>query len=188
MSVRTHVVLAVVLVIVVACSMAGLVWPNVSRVRVLDVEIEHLRRDLSRPMMGPEEVERLAYRINELKRQGEARMTPIPAESDVAGLMTSLSETLDGLGLPSREMTTGQPQELAEASSLPMSVVVSGPFPSIYRVVRHVEALPRLVRVQRLRVTSPRAEQGSVDRSGAVRADLMIEVFYSPREVSAAGE
>lgn len=161
-------------------------WSDLSR---LGGRTELLRDELSRPASDPELIERLSAELERLRALGASGMTPIPESSDVASLVRELSMLLESIGLREREITTGAPRELAEASAMPMSVMVRGGFPAIAEAVRRIESLPRLVRVQRLRVSRDTGGSSGPDWSGEeVRADLMIEVFFAPRSVASAGD
>lgn len=174
------------LVLVVALGVGVFIAPGYQRSSRLAHEIDRFQAELKKPNSGPEVIGKLTKQLETLRSLSDRRMTPIPQESDVAGLMTDLSAMLDSLGLTHREITTGDSRTLEEASSMPMTVTLEGPFPSIAEAVRRIESLPRLVRVQRLRVSSNQPRRGEFDRSGEVRADVLIEVFYAPQDVLAS--
>lgn len=158
-------------------------WRAESRVRS---EVGEFERELRQAANPPEVIQKLEARLGRVRDAGDERMKPIPEQSDVSGLMRRLSEMLDELGLDRRDLTTGRPREHDEAMSLPMSVMVEGPYPRVIEAVSRIEGLERLVRVQRLRLRSARAETpGEVRRDGTVRADILLEVFYAPRTVGA---
>jgi len=163
---------------------AGALWaPSIGRIRAANAAIADARRQLDAPDNAPELIASLTSRRDELRTLSSGDLTPIPERADVAALIGQLSEMLDGLGLDRREVTTGKTRSLPEASSLPMSVLLEGPFPSIARAVREIESLPRLVRVQRLRIDAEQPRRGELEHDPEVRADLLIEVFFEPREV-----
>lgn len=179
----------VCLALVAAIAIGALIVPQYNRSRTLRREIKEFHAELAKPNSGPEVIGTLTNQLETLRSLADRRMTPIPQESNVAGLITELSAMLDSLGLSHREITTGDSRRLDEASSMPMTVTLQGPFPSIAEAVMQIESLPRLVRVQRLRVSTEQSRRGEVDRSGVVRADVLIEVFFAPRDVLAsAGE
>jgi len=155
-------------------------WRSSQRLRA---EIVELRTEASKPTDGPEVIRALETELEALVVLGANRTTPIPVDSDVAGLMRDFSAMLDELGLTRRELTTGVPRQLDEASSMPMSMNLEGNFPQIYEAARYIESLPRLVRVQRFRVQSPSLGTGAVDRTAPVKAELLIDVFYQPRVI-----
>lgn len=170
--------------LLVAVSGRAVIWPAHRASIELDADISAKKAELARPGSGPETIERLARELTALRNLGKARMTPIPEESGVAGLVRELSNSFDGLGLIDREVSTGAAKQLEEASAMPMTVALAGDFPSIYRAVAQIENLDRLVRVQRLRVSlENRAGKEGADRTGRVRAEVLLDIFYEPRSI-----
>ncbi len=166
---------------------AGLVVrPAYLSAKALEGEIEAKRAELARPGSGPEAIERLARDLTALRELGSERMTPIPADSGVATLVRQLSESFDELGLKDREVSTGAAKQLDEASCLPMTIAITGGFPAIFEALGRVESLDRLVRVQRLRVALEGKVREGFDRSGRVRADLQLDVFFAPKQLASA--
>ena len=107
-------------------------------------------------------------------------------ESDIAGLMKTLSETLNDLGLSERDITTRPVKSHGDAQSLPVTVVLTGPFTSIYDAIARIETIPRLVRVERLRIggDAPRGGEAT-PRDGVVRAEFSIDAFFAPESPDA---
>ncbi len=171
---------------VIAFGMIALiVAPTVRTLSAYDRDIERAEAELARPNSGPELIAQLEERLDALERLSGDGMTPIPDHADVARLISSLSGMLDELGLNRREVTTGATKIHDEASSLPMSVQLEGPFIAIARAVERIERLPRLVRVQRLRIDAQQPRDGALEHDVEVRADLLLEVFFDPRDVTA---
>lgn len=179
---RSNGVLAMGLVLLGLGGFGLVVRPAYVSARALDADIEAKREELSRPGSGPEAIERLARDLSALRSLGSERMTPIPEESGVATLVRGLSESFDALGLKDREISTGAAKSLDDASCMPMTVAVQGPFPAIYAALTGIESLDRLVRVQRLRISvDGKGGAHTVDRSGRVRADIQLDVFFAPK-------
>ena len=147
-------------------------------------ELDRLKADHAMPFNGPEVVERLSGDLRTLRAFGEGRMTPIPEDSDIAGLMGSLGRTLTELRLEQRDITMRPARALDGASVMPVAVTINGSFQSIYKAIGAIESLPRLVRVGRLRVVSN--DSGGAGRPGeeTVKAELTIDAFYSPTTVT----
>jgi Tfp pilus assembly protein PilO len=146
----------------------------------LSAEIESLRVELAKPTDGPEVVDRLTEDLNRLREFGRGRMTPIPRESDTAGLMGMLSATLTEAGIDRRDITTRSTKMHGDTASLPVTVSMNGRFPSVYRVLAEIESMPRLVRVERVRLRAQETKPGVPDRDGHLRAELSIEAFFRP--------
>ena len=61
-------------------------------------------------------IESITEWVDEVEREVRSSTIAIPVESDVAGLIRSLSATLAALGIEDREITTGTPVTTEEAS------------------------------------------------------------------------
>jgi hypothetical protein len=157
------------------------VIPTVQHGRNLRAAARLLEEELSKPADGPEVIAGIQRDLERLRGFGEGRMTPIPEESDIAGLMGQLDRSLVGAGLIQPAISTQKPKELDEASSLGLMLKVEGGFPAVYEAVREIEGLERLVRVGRFRVESAGPQRGDVSRAGDVRAEVLIEAFYAPK-------
>jgi len=129
----------------------------------------------------------LRERLEMLREFGEGRTTPIPEQSDIAGLMSQVGGVMDASGLEQREITTQEPRALDDASALSISLRLEGPFDAIYEAVRGIEGLPRLVRVGRLRLEAVSERRGGPSRAGVVRADILVEAFFAPSGGSVEG-
>lgn len=171
---------------VVALGAGVLIAPAVRARALLHDQIEALNNELNTPTAGPDAVERLANDLASLRAFAEGRTAQIPTESDLSGLLDTLSRTLSDLGLNERDITTRPPRAVEDAMSLPVTVAVNGPFPSVYRALAVIERLPRLVRVERLRAQINDGVGKERPRDPSVRAELLIEVFYTPTSVAPA--
>ncbi len=178
--------LAIGLGVLVIGGIGIFVIPQAVRAQRLSAEISEYQTELDQPNVGEAAISQLVQRRADIKHFGDERITPIPDAADLAGLMRELSAMFTGAGLDAPQLTTGVPEEAEGAMSLPLTVVAEGPFLPIAEMVDRIESLPRLVRVQRLRIASPGGSRsGEVDRSGIVRADILLDVFYAPTPATA---
>jgi len=159
----------------------GFIGPAWRANKRVETEILAMRAELAKPSDSPEIITGLANRLHELQTKSRERMVPIPETSDVAGLMTRLSAVLNRLGLVQREVTTGAETAVDETASLPMSVTLRGGFNPIFEAIREIEHLPRLVRIQRLRLAYESRGQSDQFNSQEIRADLLIDVFFGAK-------
>lgn len=178
---RADMVLLGGLIAVVCAGAAVGVAPRIRQRAWLGSEIERLEIELARPTGGPEVVSRLAEDLDQLRRFGEGRMTPIPRDADMAGLMGALSAALAQQGIDRRDIVTRDPRAMDGAWALPVSMTMEAPFESVYAALSGIEALPRLVRIERLKVSRNRPDaKGAIDRGDAIRAEVAISAFFNP--------
>ena len=173
---------------VVALALGGLllgVAPSVRTLKGLNRDIAHVKSLFTLEEDKPAELEKRAERLSEARRLTREHIKPIPAQGDVAGLVRGLSVYLNSLGVHSREMTTGAPVVMGDVVARPMSLTMHADFKSVYAVVEHVEALPRLVRVRRVRIGRDR---GADLGEPIIKAELLLEVLYTedPKDEAAS--
>jgi len=157
-----------------------LVWPAHRANEILDAKRAELELELRKPSDGPETIERLSGDLAQLREEAAGRSTPIPKDSDVAGLMGELSRFTQEAGIQNRDISTQEPRKLEEASALSVLMRLDGPFDSVYQILSRIEELPRLVRLGRVRIETEGARRGEVSAPGVVRAEVLIEAFYAP--------
>jgi Tfp pilus assembly protein PilO len=172
-----------------AAAGAAALWPHWTLVRDLRAQREELGRRAAVSDDGAAAVRRLEAELSRVQALAASVVTPIPEESDVASLIRKLSARLDGLGVAEREITTGASVNEDDVSSMPMSVRIGGSFESVYSAVRWIEELPRLVRVQRVKLETAKAgDKGDAQATaGLVKAELLIDVFFAPHAPETAG-
>ncbi len=156
--------------------------PAVQHGKVLRAREASLRAELAKPADGPEVIARYAQELEDLRRFGEGRTTPIPEQSDIAGLMGQLDRSLKHAKLTQPAITTQKPKEYDEASALSLMLKLEGRFTSVYEAVREIEGLPRLVRVGRMRISAAGEKREEMSREGLVDAEVLIEAFYAPKD------
>lgn len=143
-------------------------------------EQARLRDEIALMRDDAEVVQRLREKLDVLSELGAGRLTPIPVENDMAELIRTLSTTMDEAGLRDRDISLQNPKQLDAAKVLPISVRAGGSFREVRDVIRDVEAMPRLVRVGRMRLRIEGGARGDVKRHGALEAELLVEAFYGP--------
>ncbi|MEM1424220.1 MAG: type 4a pilus biogenesis protein PilO [Planctomycetota bacterium] len=186
---NTHLMLGSGLAFIAIAALVLLLVPSWRSTGDAADEIDQYERELASPSAGPEAIAELRSRLDLLIEIGDDRITPIPDEPDLAGLMRRMSEMFSTGGLAPPQLTTGVPQEDVGAIAMPMSISAQGGFLPLVDAIGAIESLPRLVRVRRVRLANDGSRgSGPVDRSGLVRADLQLDVFYAPFDVAEADE
>lgn len=185
MSGRQTIMLAVGLAMLTILGVAALIYPEIRMAALARAETTGFKAELAKPNAGPDTIQLLRERLDLLERVGDDRITPIPDQPDLAGLMRRMSAMFEESGIEPPQLTTGVPQPDNGAMSMPMTVVATGNFVAITEAVRSIESLPRLVRVRRVRLsTESNTRRGPIDRDAIVRADLLLDVFYGTAELA----
>lgn len=164
---------------------AGSLWPTMASIGRLREEKTTLESRVERSDDGAAAVRRLQEELVAVRVLHERQARPIPTDSDVASLIRQLTARLDELAIREREITTGAPTAAEDVMSMPMSVTLQGEFVSVYSGLRWIESLPRMLRVQRLKIDTDKAKSLA---PGEVRAELLLELFFDRRPAAAEKE
>jgi hypothetical protein len=119
-----------------------------------------------------------------LRRDAGEQMRPIPRSDNLSQLIEQLSGVFDEFNLD-RQITTGMASRVDDTSVLPVSLTLDGGFRRVYSALRSIEGLDRLVRIQRLEVSAGDGRRREPSRTGLVRAELLMDVFFAPDGVEA---
>ncbi len=172
------------------------VLPRVSAIGELKDEAESLRDRAQRADNGAAEIARLEERLGAAQVIATSAIKEIPTRNDIAGLIRQLTSRLDLLGMTEREITTGGVEDVGNAMSAPMTVRMKGPFLGVQDAIEWLESLPRLVRILRVKIETPRrtAADRLASHEATVEAELILNVFFDANrfgettEVASAGE
>lgn len=131
---------------------------------------------------GAAELARIEARLTEIRSTVEREARDIPADAAIAELIRAFTQRLDQNGMNEREITTGSTTDLGDALAAPMSVRLSGPFLGVYDAIEWLESLPRLVRIVRVKIETPRrSTQDVLDNAGRnVQAEILLTVYSDP--------
>lgn len=161
------------------------VMPRLRTLDRLDAEATSLSDRAHRADNGAAEIARLEERLEAARTIATSQIKRIPAENDIAGLIRQLTSRLDRLGMTEREITTGAVEDLDDAYAAPMTVRMKGPFLGVQDAIEWLESLPRLVRILRFKIESPR--RSAADRlassEATVNAELILNVFFDANRI-----
>lgn len=155
--------------------------PTWRRVQKLGMRCEETRAELLLVSDRPVELARQADELSKVKAFVQDHVKPVPGESDVAGLVRSLSQLMDTEGITQREIATGVAARGDHTWTLPLTLKMRGSFTSVFAVVDRIETLPRLIKLKRVEL---RLEGDPDKRSGLVTANLLLELVYGKGEVT----
>lgn len=155
--------------------------PTWRRLGRLGARCEAARTELLLVGDRPKELARQGEELNKVKQFVRKHVKPIPKDSDVAGLVRSLSELMDSEGISRREIATGVEARGESARTLPLTLKMRGSFASVCAVIDRIESLPRMVRLRRVELRLD-GEPGAGE--GVVAASLLVELVYAKEGAS----
>ncbi len=121
--------------------------------------------------------------VAELRLGSHETQRYVPRTDELAEVLRGLTESLQAFGATVHEVVVGDIRHHRDYSTIPMKLRFDGSFPGAYGVLKQIEAMNRLIRVERLSL-----DTSVSDASSPVRVDLELTTFYTPdRDPGKAG-
>lgn len=163
-------------------------------------EIAAARREIASKQARLVGLRELTARIGDLGREIEARESELaqleerlPEREDVDGLLKEITRIAQQVDLSVRTVKGDKPVAAGAAMEIPLSLVLEGSFDALYDFILALEALPRITRIQSMKVTvlggDPHAasgRRGAMEGEG-IRAELGLSVYFSAPPAAAPG-
>lgn len=158
-------------------------------------EIAAARREIEAKQTRLTSLRELTSRIGDLGREIDARRSELaqleerlPESEDLDGLLKEITRIAQRSDLAVRTVKGEKPVAAGPAMEVPLSLALEGEFGGLYDFLLALESLPRITRVQSMKVSAlgpdPHASAG---RTGtAIRAEIGLSVYFSAPAAPAA--
>lgn len=150
------------------------VWPSFQRNRVIEANIAQLKDRLETGRTETKLLTEAQARLDGLADRFEHELKPLPDRADLHLLMKVLSEGISDLGLSEKETKVGPESTAGTKYKLELTIETSGDFEELFGLVRHIESLPRLLRIREIKLSSLEENKST----GMVRAMIKLDAFY----------
>ncbi|MEM6459756.1 MAG: type 4a pilus biogenesis protein PilO [Planctomycetota bacterium] len=130
--------------------------------------------------VGPATMARRQRQIDALQTKLSDSERTVPHRPDLAAVLRSLTEAVEAEGVAGQRFELGEPAAHRHYTEVPIELEFERGFPSAFAVLRRIEALPRLVRVDalNLRLLDDDGEAGGPRTA----ATLRLSSFYTADE------
>lgn len=142
-------------------------------------DIDQTTRALVREQVDSAAVRRLAERVDELEAQLAGVDRVVPDSVELASLFGDLSGFLGAEGVAGGAIEQGNARQEAAYTIIPVVMTFKGDFPAVFEVVRQIESLHRIVRINRLDI----AAQGRATGPDQMhQVSIQLDTFASAAE------
>ena len=160
-------------------------------------EIAGARREITVKQARLAGLRELTARIGDLGREIESRRSELaqlderlPASEGLDGLLKEITRIAQRADLSVRTVKGEKPVAAGPAMEVPLTLALEGDFAGLYDFLIAVESLPRITRIEGLKVTALAGDARAKDRleregDGLVRAELTLAVYFSAQKVAA---
>ena len=141
-------------ILVVLCGLFGAgVWlPAHMKRETLQQRIAEARQELGMDLSETENLPQLHHRVQRLKQTLAGSQRYVPREDELDQLLRNLTRALQSNAVTEPELVTHETRRFAGYSVVPMTVQFRGSFPATFGVLKQIEAMARLVRIDRLQM------------------------------------
>ena len=157
------------------CLLVAGVWYPYHRVRGdMLRRIDAARQELGLSPDGSDDWTTLPTHVAMLREQTRGAQKYVPEEDEISEVLRGLTTSLDAHGVRRPEVTTRKIKHYADYSVIPVNVQFSAPFPDTFGVLKRLEALPRLIRIDSLEM-----ESDTRRRRAPLTVGLELSTFFS---------
>ncbi len=143
-------------------------------IKLKQARMERLNEVLKRIPSLSEEIQKGQEAIDQLELQ-------LPSEESVDTILEQVWQISKQNGLVVRSVKSERPVPFARYMELPLKTVIEGNWDGFYRFLLELEGLPRITRVQQLKLQKNTELPKSKDEpppAGNMHAELTLSIFY----------
>lgn len=143
--------------------------------------ITQAQEELGPSFFEPALMDERVSEVEALKDELNSSARYVPNRSELASVLRSLTEAVESQGVSDQSFQTRETKRHKHYSELPLSLEFEDTFKASYGVLRQIESLPRLVRVDavNLRVLD---RDGPEQSAPVMQASLRLSSFYTGQE------
>ena len=138
-----------------------------------------IRVEVRKVQASNESLRQSMRNLPEIEERAELFRQRVPAEPGLGALLESLSAQLSGAKVREQEILTKPTVAGRQFARVPVSLRFRGSMESAFGVVRHLETMPRLTRIEKLMIVRPVEQE-------PLQVDLEFSAFSSTMEGGAA--
>ncbi len=167
------------MIVVVAIAMLTFVWPIHNRIAAEENQLEYLHQQLGHTDELLTRITKSEERVREAVQRMQTELKKIPEQPDLPGLIHAITSSIANLPLQGSNVNRAHSGTLDRDRAFGLVIETGGKFSGVFDLIRSIEKLPRLVRINELTV---RADEKADDPS-MVTASIDISAFYQPADI-----
>lgn len=172
---KDQIIFVAVLAVIFGVCYAGLILPIRGEQAKVRTQIDAFKSQLGIDLIGSQELPRLEAQVGELRERLSQAQRGVPPRNELDNLLRSLAHQIDVRRATDHELQVRAEQHGVDYSVLPVSLKFTAPFPSVYSFLREVESMPRLIRLDRLEMTTG-------PEGGPVTTRIELSTFFTDSE------
>ena len=167
------------MIVVVALAMLTFVWPIHNHIAAEENHLESLHQQLGHTDELLTRITKSEERVRNAVQRKKTELKKIPEQPDLPGLIHAITSSIAQLPLEGSNVNRAHSGTLDQDRAFGLVIETGGKFSGVFDLIRSIEQLPRLVRINELTV---RADENADDPS-MVTASIDISAFYQPADI-----
>ncbi|MEM1109402.1 MAG: type 4a pilus biogenesis protein PilO [Planctomycetota bacterium] len=170
-------VVAGVIVTMVVVFTLGVLLPELRKISEYEERIVLAQEELGPSFLEPTVMDQKLNEVEELKEELNTSTRYVPDRPELASVLRSLTEVVESQGISDQRLQVRETKRHKHYAELPLSLEFEDTFSSTFGVLKQIESLPRLVRLEamNLRVVERDPSSASAPR---MQASLRLSSFY----------
>jgi Tfp pilus assembly protein PilO len=161
---------ALVVAALAAVFVFALWMPTQNRKKELQQQLQAAQHEAQSRSKDAKGMVELVEQVNELETLAKRDDHYVPAQDELAELLSQLTSGLTTQGIQNVEIKTDPIERYGKFNVMPVALRFRGSFQSVFQFLKHVESMRRLVRVTSVDIQPPMKDRG--DNKLDVRVQL----------------
>ncbi len=155
--------------------------PQAARARELRQTVENERASMAARYQSLQAISALEKQVADISARTADFEQRLPDQNRLGNFLEDLARVAQKHNLYSDAIQPGEAVRMADAYALPITVKVRGSFSGVHGLLRDIEQMPRLTRIDQF---SSIADE---EHPGQVTVEMILKVFYRTPEQGVAG-
>lgn len=155
----------------------GLWWPAHNQRKKLHERADIAQRQLGIDAPNTQQLSRLYTHVLDLRQQVQGVHRQVPGEEEIAYVLRGISEAAKNNEIVGQEVQMRDTVAYVDYSVIELDVQVAGKYRQIIGLLKDIEALPRLVRIDELEI-----ESSARRPNDPLRARIRLSTFFAPQQ------
>jgi Tfp pilus assembly protein PilO len=155
--------------------------PNARKMKLAETTLAECQAELSMKLARTKDLPVLLDEVRTMEPGYERDVARIPSEPRIPEFLESVASVMKEAGIGQRNVLPQAPRVRPNYVEQPMSIAFEAPYEAVYEVLKRIERMDRITRVENLEIAATPSD------NGMVRVKMSVVVFCGGREAGHGG-
>jgi type IV pilus assembly protein PilO len=173
-------VFLIVLLVVPVASYLGVFKPRNEQIGIAQREVEEKRAKLAKLNEVAQTIDDLNAEIRKGREAVQLVEAKLPSERDVQTILDNVTKLAQKSHLEVKSFKSEKQVPAASYMEQPLSIIIEGQFDGFYHFLQDLEALPRITRIQDLKLKKAAGQKDREEVTAQIRAEFTLSIYFQP--------